>query len=179
MFGSHQHPRLYLLPLVQSSCCSFRPSSVSGDNPSCVLGGNSRRWRESVRRPHQMHPGMLHSVIAAASLCCLKLKPAIRNVQQLLLREGIVTICFKLDTVPIADKQPATCPHCASQFINQSVLEIHLQRCPTTEEERNAGRGRGQGRGRSTGQVGENSVRNNNEVSRVEAASLLLKPSHL
>uniref|UniRef100_A0A3P9LP82 Zinc finger protein 574 n=1 Tax=Oryzias latipes TaxID=8090 RepID=A0A3P9LP82_ORYLA len=51
------------------------------------------------------------------------------------------------------DKQPATCPHCASQFINQSVLEIHLQRCPTTEEERNAGRGRGQGRGRSTGQI--------------------------
>lgn len=119
------------------------------------------------------------AVITAASLCCPKLKPAIRNVQQLLLREGIVTICFKLDSVPIADKQPATCPHCASQFINQSVLEIHLQRCPTTEEERNAGRGRGQGRGRSTGQVGENSVRNNNEVSRVEAASLLLKPSHL
>ncbi|XP_024123531.1 zinc finger protein 574 [Oryzias melastigma] len=51
------------------------------------------------------------------------------------------------------DKQPVTCPHCTSQFINQSVLEIHLQRCPTTEEERNAGRGRGQGRGRSTGQI--------------------------
>uniref|UniRef100_A0A8D3A9G5 Zinc finger protein 574 n=1 Tax=Scophthalmus maximus TaxID=52904 RepID=A0A8D3A9G5_SCOMX len=51
------------------------------------------------------------------------------------------------------DKQPATCPHCSSQFVNQSVLEIHLQRCPTTEEERNAGRGRGQGRGRCTGQL--------------------------
>ncbi|XP_047455418.1 zinc finger protein 574 isoform X2 [Mugil cephalus] len=51
------------------------------------------------------------------------------------------------------DKQPATCPHCSSQFINQSVLEIHLQRCPTTDEEKNAGRGRGQGRGRSTGQI--------------------------
>lgn len=51
------------------------------------------------------------------------------------------------------DKMPATCPHCSSQFINQTVLEIHLQRCPTNEEERNTGRGRGQGRGRSTGQV--------------------------
>lgn len=51
------------------------------------------------------------------------------------------------------DKMPATCPHCSSQFINQTVLEIHLQRCPTTEDERSHGRGRGQGRGRSTGQV--------------------------
>ncbi|XP_028985683.1 zinc finger protein 574 [Betta splendens] len=51
------------------------------------------------------------------------------------------------------DKQPATCPHCSSQFVNQTVLEIHLQRCPTTEEEKNAGRGRGQGRGRCTGQI--------------------------
>ncbi|XP_019948476.2 zinc finger protein 574 isoform X2 [Paralichthys olivaceus] len=51
------------------------------------------------------------------------------------------------------DKKPASCPHCLSQFVNQSVLEIHLQRCPTTEEERNAGRGRGQGRGRCTGQL--------------------------
>lgn len=55
----------------------------------------------------------------------------------------------------ITDKEPATCPHCSSQFVNQSVLEIHLQRCPTTEEDKNAGRGRGQGRGRSTGQVGQ------------------------
>ncbi|XP_008287367.1 zinc finger protein 574 isoform X2 [Stegastes partitus] len=51
------------------------------------------------------------------------------------------------------DKQPATCPHCSTQFVNQSVLEIHLQRCPTTEEEKNTGRGRGQGRGRCTGQI--------------------------
>ncbi|KAM7421158.1 hypothetical protein PAMA_015357 [Pampus argenteus] len=51
------------------------------------------------------------------------------------------------------DKQPATCPHCSSQFVNQSVLDIHLQRCPTTDEEKNAGRGRGQGRGRCTGQI--------------------------
>ncbi|XP_041650293.1 zinc finger protein 574 isoform X2 [Cheilinus undulatus] len=51
------------------------------------------------------------------------------------------------------DKQPATCPHCSSQFVNQSVLEIHMLRCPTTEEEKNAGRGRGQGRGRCTGQI--------------------------
>ncbi|XP_071326910.1 zinc finger protein 574 [Trachinotus anak] len=51
------------------------------------------------------------------------------------------------------DRQPAACPHCSSQFVNQSVLEIHLQRCPTTDEEKNAGRGRGQGRGRSTGQI--------------------------
>ncbi|XP_070822288.1 zinc finger protein 574 isoform X1 [Chaetodon trifascialis] len=51
------------------------------------------------------------------------------------------------------DKQPATCPHCSSQFVNQAVLEIHMQRCPTTEEEKNAGRGRGQGRGRCTGQI--------------------------
>ncbi|XP_076008783.1 zinc finger protein 574 [Genypterus blacodes] len=51
------------------------------------------------------------------------------------------------------DKQPATCPHCSAQFINQSVLDIHMQRCPTTEQEKNVGRGRGQGRGRCTGQV--------------------------
>nr|XP_020466554.1 zinc finger protein 420-like isoform X2 [Monopterus albus]XP_020466555.1 zinc finger protein 420-like isoform X2 [Monopterus albus]XP_020466556.1 zinc finger protein 420-like isoform X2 [Monopterus albus]XP_020466557.1 zinc finger protein 420-like isoform X2 [Monopterus albus]XP_020466558.1 zinc finger protein 420-like isoform X2 [Monopterus albus] len=51
------------------------------------------------------------------------------------------------------DKEPANCPHCSSQFVNQAVLEIHLQRCPTSEEERNTGRGRGQGRGRCTGQI--------------------------
>ncbi|XP_029308279.1 zinc finger protein 574 isoform X2 [Cottoperca gobio] len=51
------------------------------------------------------------------------------------------------------DKQPATCLHCSTQFVNQSVLEIHMQRCPTTEEDKNTGRGRGQGRGRCTGQV--------------------------
>lgn len=51
------------------------------------------------------------------------------------------------------DKMPVTCPHCSSQFINQTVLDIHLQRCPTNEDDRNSGRGRGQGRGRSTGQV--------------------------
>ncbi|XP_072316281.1 zinc finger protein 574 isoform X2 [Eucyclogobius newberryi] len=51
------------------------------------------------------------------------------------------------------DKLPVICPHCSSQFINQTVLEIHLQRCPTNEDDRNTGRGRGQGRGRSTGQV--------------------------
>ncbi|XP_078108652.1 zinc finger protein 574 isoform X1 [Sander vitreus] len=51
------------------------------------------------------------------------------------------------------DKQPATCLHCSSQFVNQSVLEIHMQRCPTSEEDKNTGRGRGQGRGRCTGQV--------------------------
>uniref|UniRef100_A0A665WCL0 Zinc finger protein 574 n=1 Tax=Echeneis naucrates TaxID=173247 RepID=A0A665WCL0_ECHNA len=51
------------------------------------------------------------------------------------------------------DRQPASCPHCSSQFVNQSVLEIHMQRCPTTDEEKNAGRGRGQGRGRCTGQI--------------------------
>uniref|UniRef100_A0AAV2MBA2 C2H2-type domain-containing protein n=1 Tax=Knipowitschia caucasica TaxID=637954 RepID=A0AAV2MBA2_KNICA len=51
------------------------------------------------------------------------------------------------------DKMPAICPHCSSQFVNQTVLDIHLQRCPTKEDDRNTGRGRGQGRGRSTGQV--------------------------
>ncbi|XP_034409436.1 zinc finger protein 574 isoform X2 [Cyclopterus lumpus] len=51
------------------------------------------------------------------------------------------------------DKQPATCLHCSTQFVNQSVLEIHMQRCPSTEEDKNTGRGRGQGRGRCTGQV--------------------------
>ncbi|KAL3059695.1 hypothetical protein OYC64_014320 [Pagothenia borchgrevinki] len=51
------------------------------------------------------------------------------------------------------DKQPATCLHCSNQFVNQSVLEIHMQRCPSTEDDKNAGRGRGQGRGRCTGQV--------------------------
>ncbi|KAG7487157.1 zinc finger protein 271-like isoform X1 [Solea senegalensis] len=51
------------------------------------------------------------------------------------------------------DKQPETCPHCSAQFVNESLLEIHLQRCPTTDEEKNTGRGRGQGRGRCTGQL--------------------------
>uniref|UniRef100_A0A3Q2XWL0 Zinc finger protein 574 n=1 Tax=Hippocampus comes TaxID=109280 RepID=A0A3Q2XWL0_HIPCM len=51
------------------------------------------------------------------------------------------------------DKEPVVCPHCSSQFINESVLEIHQQRCTGSEEERNTGRGRGQGRGRSTGQI--------------------------
>ncbi|XP_077382854.1 zinc finger protein 574 isoform X1 [Festucalex cinctus] len=51
------------------------------------------------------------------------------------------------------DKEPVVCPHCSSQFINESVLEIHQQRCTGSEEEKNTGRGRGQGRGRSTGQV--------------------------
>lgn len=64
-------------------------------------------------------------------------------------KKAISTECLCL----IADKKPATCPFCAAQFVNQAVLEIHQQRCPTTEEERRAGRGRGQGRGRSTGQV--------------------------
>ncbi|XP_046893768.1 zinc finger protein 574 isoform X1 [Hypomesus transpacificus] len=51
------------------------------------------------------------------------------------------------------DKEPASCPHCWAQFVNQSVLDIHLQRCPETEENKSLGRGRGQGRGRSTGQM--------------------------
>lgn len=61
----------------------------------------------------------------------------------------------KAQHCPVTDKQPVACPHCSSQFINQSVLDCHLQRCPVTEDERNVGRGRGQGRGRSTGQVGQ------------------------
>lgn len=77
----------------------------------------------------------------------------------------ILTLAFTLIRVkehlpkaqycPVTDKQPVACPHCSSQFINQSVLDSHLQRCPVTEDERNVGRGRGQGRGRSTGQVGQ------------------------
>ncbi|CAL8247457.1 unnamed protein product [Lota lota] len=51
------------------------------------------------------------------------------------------------------DKEPVTCEHCSAQFVNQSVLDIHLQRCPTSEEDKNVGRGRGQGRGRCTGQI--------------------------
>ncbi|XP_030226553.1 zinc finger protein 574 [Gadus morhua] len=51
------------------------------------------------------------------------------------------------------DKEPVTCIHCSAQFVNQSVLDIHLQRCPTSEEDKNVGRGRGQGRGRCTGQM--------------------------
>ncbi|KAM3873266.1 zinc finger protein 574 [Diretmus argenteus] len=51
------------------------------------------------------------------------------------------------------DKEPAQCAHCSAQFVNHSVLEIHMQRCPTTGDDKNVGRGRGQGRGRCTGQV--------------------------
>ncbi|KAK6326695.1 hypothetical protein J4Q44_G00023400 [Coregonus suidteri] len=51
------------------------------------------------------------------------------------------------------DKEPVLCPHCSSQFLNQSVLDIHLQRCTSSEEDKTVGRGRGQGRGRSMGQV--------------------------
>ncbi|KAM9851767.1 zinc finger protein 574 [Aulostomus maculatus] len=60
---------------------------------------------------------------------------------------------FDLHSLTHQDKQPVVCPHCSSQFVNQSVLDIHLQRCPTSEEDRNTGRGRGQGRGRCTGQI--------------------------
>ncbi|KAM6968145.1 zinc finger protein 574 [Aplochiton taeniatus] len=51
------------------------------------------------------------------------------------------------------DKMPASCPNCQALFINQSVLDIHMQRCLCPDEDRAAGRGRGQGRGRSTGQM--------------------------
>ncbi|XP_038842278.1 zinc finger protein 574-like isoform X1 [Salvelinus namaycush] len=51
------------------------------------------------------------------------------------------------------DKEPVLCPHCSSQFLNQSVLDIHLQRCTSSVEDKTVGRGRGQGRGRSMGQV--------------------------
>ncbi|XP_035620908.1 zinc finger protein 574-like isoform X3 [Oncorhynchus keta] len=51
------------------------------------------------------------------------------------------------------DKEPVLCPHCSSQFLNQSVLDIHLQRCTSSEEDKTVGRGRGQGRGRSMGQM--------------------------
>ncbi|KAJ8005221.1 hypothetical protein DPEC_G00144380 [Dallia pectoralis] len=51
------------------------------------------------------------------------------------------------------DKEPVSCIHCSSQFLNQSVLDIHLQRCPRPEDDKTLGRGRGQGRGRSMGQV--------------------------
>ncbi|CAB1333961.1 unnamed protein product, partial [Coregonus sp. 'balchen'] len=34
------------------------------------------------------------------------------------------------------DKEPVLCPHCSSQFLNQSVLDIHLQRCTSSEEDK-------------------------------------------
>ncbi|XP_077455429.1 zinc finger protein 574 [Stigmatopora argus] len=51
------------------------------------------------------------------------------------------------------DKEPVVCLHCSAQFINETVLEIHQQRCTGIDEDKNTGRGRGQGRGRSTGQI--------------------------
>ncbi|XP_028837831.1 zinc finger protein 574 isoform X2 [Denticeps clupeoides] len=55
------------------------------------------------------------------------------------------------------DKEPKSCPQCSAQFLNQAVLDIHLQRCTAQVSELSdcsgSGRGRGQGRGRSMGQL--------------------------
>ncbi|KAJ8392956.1 hypothetical protein AAFF_G00071600 [Aldrovandia affinis] len=50
------------------------------------------------------------------------------------------------------EKDTKTCPICSIQFLNQSVLDNHMQHC-SGKEDRSRGRGRGQGRGRSMGQM--------------------------
>lgn len=49
------------------------------------------------------------------------------------------------------DKEPKTCPNCGSQFLNQTVLDTHLQRC--TGEDTGRRRYKGQGRGKVGGQL--------------------------
>ncbi|XP_042628015.1 zinc finger protein 574-like isoform X1 [Cyprinus carpio] len=49
------------------------------------------------------------------------------------------------------DKEPKTCPNCSSQFLNQTVLDTHLQRC--TGEEMGHRKYKGQGRGKVGGQL--------------------------
>ncbi|XP_051576734.1 zinc finger protein 585B-like isoform X2 [Myxocyprinus asiaticus] len=49
------------------------------------------------------------------------------------------------------DKEPKTCPNCDSQFLNQTVLDTHLQRC--TGEVSVRRRYKGQGRGKVGGQL--------------------------
>ncbi|XP_056619320.1 zinc finger protein 574 isoform X3 [Triplophysa dalaica] len=49
------------------------------------------------------------------------------------------------------DKEPKTCPSCGSQFLNQTVLDTHMQRC--TGEPTVRRRYKGQGRGKVGGQL--------------------------
>lgn len=49
------------------------------------------------------------------------------------------------------DKEPKTCPSCGSQFLNQTVLDTHMQRC--TGEPPLRRRYKGQGRGKVGGQL--------------------------
>ncbi|KAL2083849.1 hypothetical protein ACEWY4_019367 [Coilia grayii] len=74
-----------------------------------------------------------------------------------------------LDLHSLSHQEPQACPHCSVQFLNQTVLTVHLQRCPgnqasgegagEVEVEGGArsggggGRGRGQGRGKAGGQL--------------------------
>ncbi|XP_063069176.1 zinc finger protein 574 isoform X2 [Engraulis encrasicolus] len=67
-----------------------------------------------------------------------------------------------LELHSLTHQEPRSCPHCMLQFINQAVLQIHLQRCPSNPEYINEvanaagegrGRGRGQGRGKAGGQL--------------------------
>ncbi|XP_031432405.2 LOW QUALITY PROTEIN: zinc finger protein 574 [Clupea harengus] len=62
----------------------------------------------------------------------------------------------------LTHQEPKSCPHCSAQFLNQTVLEVHLQRCPGNQPEAGLeggeggvqrGRGRGQGRGKAGGQL--------------------------
>ncbi|XP_076136718.1 zinc finger protein 574 isoform X3 [Alosa pseudoharengus] len=65
-----------------------------------------------------------------------------------------------LDLHSLSHQEPKSCPHCSAQFLNQTVLQVHLQRCPGNqvetgpETEVSGGRrGRGQGRGKAGGQL--------------------------
>ncbi|KAI4875952.1 hypothetical protein NFI96_014642 [Prochilodus magdalenae] len=49
------------------------------------------------------------------------------------------------------DKEPKLCPQCGSQFLNQAVLDLHLQRCTGEPQQRR--RYKGHGRGRVGGQL--------------------------
>lgn len=129
IINGKQRPH-YLLTLAAADCLATVADSVC-TTCHCAIAGPTSGSRQA-QTSHQ---------ISTRPLACSMM----RNYDHL----------SKIRHCSITDKQPATCPHCSSQFINQSVLEIHLQRCPTTEEEKNTGRGRGQGRGRCTGQVGD------------------------
>lgn len=145
---------------MEKGCCLITNYNTNSFFTSC--GIHLLGWT-LLMCLHHKQPLLTHYQPSVCSTChctrvwrlaITKLKSAIRYRHGTGAAGSMKTYDHLSKTCSVADKQPATCLHCSSQFVNQSVLEIHMQRCPSTEEEKNTGRGRGQGRGRCTGQVG-------------------------